>query len=136
MNPQENMWIQAERLTAKSQEPTAVLRFDGLRACFHSLGFGSIGFPMTDWRDVWLVERACERPRLLVTTRQHEVETATCGSRSSYLVSAVARFQSARGEFPSAFFQMQLSGEAVHRQRHCRAWNFNMGQAAVPHHEL
>src|SRR4029077_2053480 len=112
------------------------LRFDGLRAFFHSLGFGSIRFPMTGWRDVRFGGRPGERPRLLVTTRQHEVETAAWGSRSTYLVSAVTRFQSAGGEFPSAFFQMQLSGEPVHRQRHGRSRNFNMRQAAVPHHEL
>src|SRR6267142_4320796 len=69
---------------------TGVLRFDDLRACFRTFGFGSIGFPMTDWRDVRLGERSGERPRLLVTTRQHEVETAAWESRSSYLVSAVA----------------------------------------------
>src|SRR5467141_1339858 len=72
----------------------AVLRFDGLRACFHSLGCRSIGFPMTDWRDVRLGKRPCERPRLLVTTRQHEVETAAWGCRSAHLINAVARFQS------------------------------------------
>jgi hypothetical protein len=66
-----------------------VLRFYGLRACFHPFGFCSIGFPMADWSDVWLGERPGERPRLLVTTRQHEIETADWGSRSSYLISAV-----------------------------------------------
>jgi hypothetical protein len=106
MNPQEKYPDLSGE--ANSQEPIAksVSRFDGLRAFFHSLGFRTIGFPMTEWRDVRLGERPGERPRLLVTTRQHEVETAAWGSRSSYLVSAVARFQSACGEVPSAFFQM------------------------------
>src|SRR4030088_2248064 len=94
---------------ANSQELTAVLRFDDLRVYFSTLGFGSIGFPMTDWRDVRLGERPGERPRLLVTTRQHKVETTAWGSRSSYLIIVDARFQSACGEFPSTFFQIQLS---------------------------
>src|SRR6202045_277885 len=93
------------------------LRFDRLRARFHSLDFRTIGFAMTDWRDVRFGERPGERPRLLVTTRQHEVETTARGSRSSYLISAFTRFQSACGEFPSTLFQMQFSGEPVYRQR-------------------
>src|ERR1700719_2578156 len=121
---------------ANSQELTADLRFDGLRACFRSPCFRSIGFPMTDRRDVGIGEWPGERPRLLVTTRQHEVKPAAWRSRSAYLVDAVARFQSACGEFPCAFFQMQLSGEPAHWQRHGRSRNFNMRQAAVPHHEL
>jgi hypothetical protein len=42
-----------------SLELTAILRFDDLRACFHSFGLGPIRFPMTDWRDVRVGERPC-----------------------------------------------------------------------------
>ena len=68
---------------ANSQELTAGLRFDRLHVRCRTPCFRSIRFPMTDWRNVRLGERPSERPRLLVTARQHEVETAAWGSRSS-----------------------------------------------------
>src|SRR5260370_41870033 len=65
---------------------------------FRPMGFHMLGFRMVDRRNVRLGDCSCEGPRLAVTSRQHQVETAARGSGSPHPINAVARFQSARGE--------------------------------------
>ena len=95
----------ADRGLATRAVDKLILGFAGLYVYVfvRTLGYGS-----TARHEVRLGERPGERPRLLVTAGQSKVETAARGIGPTYLINAVARFQSTGGELPNTFLQMEF----------------------------
>src|SRR5580658_1285264 len=97
-------------------------------------GLGSIAFGTT--YEVRPSQSPGQRPRLLISARQHDIETAIGGSGSPNLIHAVMRVQLASCDLECTLLQTEFPGKPAHCQRTGRTWKLNMLQATVAHHDL